>query len=817
MGEVLFGIFSQSNTLSSYLINNPEKLFWIIENDSMTMEKTKDDFYTDILHILSKTDNHKKREYYLRQYRKSEYLRIAAKEIIKATDFISIMRELSYLASALIDAALWCAKEKLKGRYGVDDGICVIGMGKLGNMELNFSSDIDLLFVHNDAEKGNYFNRLAQETISILNDNKEGGFVYRVDMRLRPGGKSSALSLSVDEYENYYATFGQLWEKMALTKAYPVAGDYELGFLFLETIKPFVYRKSIDIEYIQEIRSLMFKIKKYAHKPSSFERIPIEKVDVKKGVGGIREIEFIVNYFQLVYGGNIKELQHIGTLDAINLLCEKGLIEKQEKELLYSAYLFLRRIEHKIQLLNEQQTQSLPLDKKELEKLARKLDLNLDAFVKKYLNVTDRVHEIFKKIFISNNRFPVFSADEDIEGFLYEHGINNAATVSNLIKSAVKKFLAKDIKRSQIEDIFDYAFNYVKKDLFETCMGGLNIINPTYTTLAFKQRQVFEAFLKVLSIGLADKFSKHLDLLEDILLGEMLNYNELSIFEHERLSLGVILHLFLKPFSYSPNILSQFAFDFIKKAVSKYDKDNVLAVVGYGKLATGELFVGSDLDIVFVAKQDAYMYTSTVQKIVKELKQIYEVDLRLRPYGDKGSIVVDVDYLDKYFQNNAWPWEKQAAQKSRIIYCGFDESLLYGVYERFIFNKPPSKGDIYDMKRKIEDAKGKDYDIKSFKGGISDIEFLAQAVCFENGCVKLGLSTLELLDLIEKKGIINTDKLKEIYKFYVSTLNVYRTFAKGSVIKNFETLEFLCGKQSLKEEIEEHRKIVREIFEKVFE
>ncbi len=818
VGEMLFGIFSQSNTLSVFLINNPEKLFWLIENETMTYTKCVNDFKKELMELILKTDNYNKRRYYLRYYRKNEYLRIASREIVKACAFQETMKELSDLAKASIEAALFIAKDKLKVRYGdINGGFCVIGMGKLGNRELNFSSDIDLLFVHSDESNGEYFNKLAQEIVSILNDTSEGGFVYRVDMRLRPGGRTSALSMSLDEYENYYSTFGQLWEKMALVKAYPAAGDIELGKEFLNILEPFVFRKSIDIEYIKEIRSLMFKIKKYSKKSVDCKRIPPDRLDIKKGLGGIREIEFITNYFQLIYGGKKPYLKHRDTLSCIEILKTEGLLDKQDADILSLSYLFFRVIEHKIQLLNEQQTQQLPTAPKELLRLAKSLSMDLDGFVDKYLSYSDRVHIIFRRIFIEDDKFPVFSSDEDIEGYLNEYGIENAASVCVLIKDAVKKFLANDIKRSTIEDIFDFTFKRVNHKFFENCIKGYNTVDPTYTSLLFGSRQLFEAFVRLLSADLSVKLSKHIDLIDDFISGEPLNYRELSVNEFERLSLSVIFRLYLEPYNLTAaKILSDFAVDFIQKTVSAYDKDNALAVVGYGKLAASELFVGSDLDIVFVAKENAYMYVDTVQKIAKKLKEIFDVDLRLRPYGDKGSIVVDLEYLESYFAKSALPWEKQAAQKSKIVYCGFENGLLNGVYDRFILDNPPTRADILDMKKKIEKTKGQEYDIKSFRGGISDIEFLSQALCFENGCIKRSLSAIELLDLIEKTGLMDTKRLKEAYIFYMSVLNIFRTFKRGSIIDNFDDIEFFMQEKDIKKQIESYRKIVADSFDKVF-
>ncbi len=818
VGEILFGIFSQSNTLSSYLINNSQKIFWLIENETLSKIKTKNEFYGEIFSIVSKTDNSEKNDYHIRQYRKNEYLRIAAREIIGACSFEEIMEELSYLAEALIEIALLCAKRRLRKRYGYEKSdFCVIGMGKLGNKELNFSSDIDLLFVHKDEKDGEYYNRVARTLISILNNNKEGGFVYRVDMRLRPGGKTAALSLTVNEYEDYYTTFGQMWEKMSLTKAYPVAGDMSVGIELLRVLKPFVYKKSFDVEYIREIRSLMFKIKKYSFKNVNSELIPYDKTDVKKGVGGIREVEFIVNYFQLIYGGRDNSIEHVSTCTGLRIIGRKGYMNNNITEFLIEAYLFLRKIEHKIQLLNEQQTQNLPVTRQSLSKLSKKLHMSVDDFLNKYETVTNKVHYVFNDIFIRDYKIPVFGTIDDVEGFLKEYGIKSFESVSALVKDSVKKFLAKDIKRPRIEEMFDYTFKFVKKEKFEKCVRGLGVINPTYTMLMFENKPLFNVLLRMLSIDFGPMLALNEEIFEYFISSDTLEFYTFDKSEFEKAKLFDIFHLLFHPYDYKPYAFMNFTNELIKSIAFEYDTDKKLGIVGYGKLATGELFIGSDLDLIFVSLNNYYLYLGEVQKIIKRLKNFYDVDLRLRPYGDKSPIVIDIEYLRQYFEKSAWMWEKQAAQKSRVIYSGFDSEKINKIYSMFVISNPPTKKDVVDMKHKIEKYKGKSYDIKSFDGGINDIEFLVQSVCFDKSCIKIGASCIELLDDIRSFGLIDVDILKEAYAFYTTTLNIHRLFAKGSIINDFETLEFLSGRKNLKNQIEIYRKAVKQEFDRWFE
>ncbi|WP_148226559.1 hypothetical protein [Hippea maritima] len=816
VGEILFGIFCQSNTLSVFLINNPEYIFWLIENDTLALKKSKEIYLAEAKEFILSATTIDRMEYLLRHYRKREYLRIATREIVNACSFEEIMEELSNLADALAEIAIILAYKKLKKNYK-KDGFCIMGLGKLGNKELNFSSDIDLLFVHNgDAE---FFNRLASLVVSILNQNKEGGFVYRVDVRLRPGGNAYPLSMSVDEYETYYETFGQPWERLALVKVRPIAGDFALGERFLKAIEPFVYKKSIDVEYIEEIRRLLFKIKKYSPK-KEIHLVDPKKQDIKKGEGGIREIEFIVNYFQLIYAGKIKELRHISTVDGLAMLGSLGLLENVE--FLKEAYIFLRRIEHKIQLLEEQQKQTLPSSREGLEKLALKLGYKLDEFLDKYNEITDRVHILFRKIFIEDKSLPVLSSPEDIEAYLYEFGfsLSEAERVSNIIVSAVKKFLASDIKPFTINELFYEAFN-LSKDIkrFENVVVGFDKINPSYTASIFSNRSLFKLFVKLLSIDYADKFVSNPFLLDVLLAPSELKIEDVSKKEKERLEFEIALRILSGSFKHSDfGVVSELARRFIKQVVEVYDDNHSLCVIAYGKLATDELFVGSDLDLVFASKEDAWQQEGKVVKIIKELKKLYDVDLRLRPFGDKGSLVVDVDYLKRYFSKDAQEWEKQAAQKSRIVYCGFEKGIVEEIYREFVLKNPPDKKSIYEMFNRIEKNKGSGVDLKSSWGGLTNIEFLTQAICFENECIELGMNTPQLIDKITRLGFFDLKEVKEIYFYLFKVLNTLRLAGFSSKLdeNNAKIIEFLLDESNVIGKVRSFMNIIKQKSQEYF-
>ena len=330
----------------------------------------------------------------LRIFRKREMLRIGLRDLLGLADLSETVEELSNLAEVCLQAAYERADRELRKRHGrpmvlqengtaVPAGFAVIGMGKLGGRELNFSSDIDLMYVYsadgetegipgNDASGTNritnhqYFVKLAERLNAAIGQSTADGFVFRVDLRLRPEGQRGPLAQSLGGYEIYYESWGQTWERSALIKARPVAGDEEVGREFVERITPFVYRKYLDFGAIVEIREMKQKINREVEQKGKTHR------DVKLGYGGIREIEFLIQALQLIYGGRDRGLRERGALKALHVLAQKGLLTYQETADLSKAYAFLRTVEHRIQVLNDLQSQTLPAGDAELRALARR-------------------------------------------------------------------------------------------------------------------------------------------------------------------------------------------------------------------------------------------------------------------------------------------------------------------------------------------------------------------------------------------------------------------------------------------------------------
>ena len=359
----------------------------------------------------------------LRRIKHREIARIAARDLSGIAPLPEVTADLSALASAALEGAVRFAGRTLSARVGapvaeLPDGtrrpcrFVVMGMGKLGAHELNFSSDIDLVYLYETDQGGTegggpaitlhqYFARLCEAVTRIVSEVTEDGFVFRVDLRLRPEGTRGELVNSLRSAEIYYESWGQTWERAALIKARPVAGDLTLGEEFLRTVVPFVYRRYLDFTSIEEIKGMKDRINLAAARSPGNER------DLKLGLGGIREIEFFAQAHQLIYGGKEPSLRLRGTVEALSALARLGIVIGEERDRLAEAYDFLRRLEHRIQAHRERQTHTLPHREEDLRRLARAMGVDGPAAL---LSGLDRhaaaVHGIYDRLFGGERREP---------------------------------------------------------------------------------------------------------------------------------------------------------------------------------------------------------------------------------------------------------------------------------------------------------------------------------------------------------------------------------------------------------------------------
>jgi glutamate-ammonia-ligase adenylyltransferase len=390
----------------------------------------------------------------LRQFRCREMVRIAWRDLAGWAELGETLLDLSLLADTCIQTALaflYRQACELRGTPLLADGspqqIVVLGMGKLGAYELNYSSDIDLIFAYpeegtlpdrKETSYSEFFTRLCQKLVKVLDDITVDGFVFRTDIRLRPFGDSGAVIMSFDGMENYYLTQAREWERYAMIKARQVAGDFRMGAQLMAMLKPFVYRRYLDYGAFEELRSLKLQINQELKRKDRLDNI-------KLGPGGIREIEFIGQAFQLIRGGNEKALQTRGILDVLAILDNKNLLPHADAEQLSQSYRFLRRVENHIQQYQDRQCHDLPTSETAQSILAYSLDFeNWQSFKSELDRVRAAVQSIFDQVFavskqqnkgnLSQKIWSCVVEDEELKSYLEKGGFQSAEETLKAIK-----------------------------------------------------------------------------------------------------------------------------------------------------------------------------------------------------------------------------------------------------------------------------------------------------------------------------------------------------------------------------------------------
>ena len=378
--EIVLQVFSTSQYLTEILIRDPELLDWLQGGpERRDRSALIDDLWTSVAGLPDEDGQ----RLALRRFRRRESLRIGYNDIVRGFPLEVTTLDLSDLADACVEAAVRLARARAEARFGTPltargsaARFVVLGLGKLGGQELNYSSDIDLVFLYDEdgqtsgpkvVSNAEFFARMGSDLVRLLADHTALGIAYRVDMRLRPDGEQGVLARSLDATLGYYVTRGRTWERQALIKCRPVAGDLALGETFLEAIKPFVYRRYLGAAEIAEIKALKRRIEQRTVTAGTAE------VEVKTGRGGIRDVEFVVQFLQLLHGGEYPEVRHVTTLQAIARLEQVGCLSAEERHIMDDTYRFFRQVEHRLQILFDRQTHEMPRDLESVRNLALRM------------------------------------------------------------------------------------------------------------------------------------------------------------------------------------------------------------------------------------------------------------------------------------------------------------------------------------------------------------------------------------------------------------------------------------------------------------
>ncbi|MCY3723280.1 MAG: DUF294 nucleotidyltransferase-like domain-containing protein [Candidatus Poribacteria bacterium] len=457
--------FGASTYLSEILIRTPEYFYDIIDPNVIETQKTSKMMYQELKQSISRFASVEQKLRILRRYKRRETLRIGLRDLLKVANVETTTLELSNLAEAALQHCYEIGRDQvMKPKFGTpldEEGtapcrFAIIGMGKLGGYELNFSSDIDLIFVYSDdartdmgTDNSEYFSRLCEFLIKAMSEITPEGYVFRVDIRLRPESSAGVIIRSMESYESYYEGWGDLWERQALIKARPVAGDMAFGDEFIRMIQPFVYQRYLDGVTLTEIKADIRRTKARIEERLVSEGATLEK-HVKLGPGGIRDIEFTVQCLQMIHGAKRKSLCSHNTLEVLAALKENTLLSVEDADALMAAYRFLRTVENCIQLEADQQRYLIPEKETEERELARRVGYPhttetdaLAAFREDYRVHTEQVRAIFEKITTTSIQsedgldIAVLLSEEDphqLENFLSTFRFENVRNAQRLLK-----------------------------------------------------------------------------------------------------------------------------------------------------------------------------------------------------------------------------------------------------------------------------------------------------------------------------------------------------------------------------------------------
>ncbi len=797
--DLALDLFAQSQYLTDILVRNPELFQWLTTSDVLNKTKSTELLRTEALASAEPFERTEKKLSALKRFHRREMLRIGARDILRKADIETVMLELSSLADSIVQAVLGIAELDVQKNTGIElrDMLCVVGLGKLGGNELNFSSDIDLMFVYErDMELDmsgtrtkttfEYCSKLAEIVVRRLSEHSDGGHLYRVDMRLRPDGQAGPLAMSRQGYRNYYETRGELWERQMLLKARVVAGNKKVGEGWLADLEPFVYPKTLLASPLEKIREIKNRIESKTE----------TDLNIKLGTGGIRDIEFITQALQLLNSPLNNKVRHQNTLAALESLTGANALAKEEPMDLREAYLFLRSVEHRLQLLHGQQTHSLPESQDEKQSLAKSLGFENSAKFDAVLHQhRKRVRDIFVSVFEPREPGKIWPARSrrGVDFFEKTKLIDRREAAKNLNE------IKKDFPALNDGGLQMHFWKSLRKYRAEDCaLKNFALLcsqaSRASLTQAVQNERLFYLFVLLCSRSsrLIQTLSSEPLLLETLLadpaqlLDEKPGWSFLLDSDPLRFRLfnefKTLLRFFLghADLEFTTKELSDLADIVVKKAFALHINPRKACLVALGKFGGREISFGSDLDVICVyddpkrGREMDLALKNFFDYFRSRGNQIYDIDFRLRPEGKNSPLATELSYYDAYLANRASLWEKQSLLKARVV-CGNDEvaKKVQSLIERHL-SKSPQKGwtkEILEMRRRMESERvkrGKGLDLKLSKGGLADIEFLVQVLQLKDDSRGIGLSTFSSLGrLAEKKILTRSDarKLLSNYRF----------------------------------------------------
>jgi glutamate-ammonia-ligase adenylyltransferase len=712
----------------------------------------------------------------------------------------TVTQVLTDFADASVQAALeqLVAAEVARGKLpGGDDpalagGMFALAMGKMGAGELNYSSDIDLICLFDETrfDPDDYhavrasFIRVTRKMAAMLSDVREGGYVFRTDLRLRPDASSTPVCLSAETAERYYESLGRTWERAAYIKARSCAGDNVAGARFLDTLRPFVWRKHLDFAAIQDAHDMRLKIRDHKGLHGG---LVLEGHNIKLGRGGIREIEFFTQTRQLIAGGRDATLRVRGTYDGLNALAAANWLPEDDAVTLYDHYTYHREVEHRLQMINDQQTHHLPNDADGFERLAAFMGTEVVAMRQEIAQRSAEVHALTEGFFAPDAApVEVDTWGADVVTRWANYPALRSPRANEIFKRLKPEILARLQEATKPDEALSQFDGFLAGLPAGVQLFSLFEANPQLTQLIVDIAATAPALAQYLSrnagvfdavIGGAffDPWPEQAGLQSDLTraLAQVTDYESQLITArrwakewHFRIGVHLLRGLISAEVAGTqyadlagavvaglwPAVVSEF----VTKHGPMPGRGGI--VLGMGSLGAGRLNAESDLDLIMIYDAQGVetsdgrrplatrtYYARLTQALVTALSaqmsegRLYEVDMRLRPSGRSGPVATSFDAFQLYQADEAWTWEHLALTRARAI-AGDQE--LAAQFEAFRQKILTDKGqgatvlaDVADMRRRIAQSKPPQgaWDAKIGAGRLQDIELLAQTSCLRAG------------------------------------------------------------------------------------
>jgi glutamate-ammonia-ligase adenylyltransferase len=739
------------------------------------------------------------------------------RDLLGIADMPAVGRELAELARVCVEGALEIV--------GPSVTMTIIGMGKFGGRELNYASDIDVLFVHDgDADAAE---RAARAVLTAMSSPSEDGIVFRTDANLRPEGRQGPLTRTLASYTTYYDEWARTWEFQALVKARPVAGDRALGERFMAVAVPRVWPEKLDPEAIREIRAMKERAEEIT------ERKGIADRELKRGPGGIRDIEFAVQLLQLVHGREDDSVRSPTTLDALRELADGGYVERADAARLDRAYRFLRTVEHRLQLYDEQQTHLIPSDEPARVRLARVLGYRdspertaLERFEAEHRDHQRAVRGIHERLFFAplletlagTGPLSPDAAEERLAAFGFTDVERTRAAVRELADGLTRR---SRVMRELLPVVLGWLSETPDPDLGLLQLRRLAEGPARSASLATSFRDhpgAAERTCHLLGASrvVGDAMRRHpefVDVLDDDdalateatragLVADALDTLEwrgdreqrregLRRFKRRELlkiaTRDLLGYARLEATEHELTVLAEAC---LEAALRSLRSSVPFAVIGMGRLGGGELSYASDIDVLFVYDGDSAQQFDRAEHVAAQLVQeigattaegqTFRIDARLRPEGNQGPLARSIAGFERYYADWGLTWERQALTKARFV-AGDAElgARFQEVVTEFVYERPMTDDDVREIRRmkariereRIPPGEDPQFHLKLGRGSLSDVEFTVQLLQLVHGGEQPDVrvpGTIDALGRLQQLAALDdedTEMLVETYRF----------------------------------------------------